>query len=280
MGLLLSPRANFPLAWQFQKTGAPLGEVFQFASGLYFRGKLAYARAFGRGPSGGSGALAIVPGRGMLDVEQTITADELRAMADVPVDVGDRRYREPLERDAELLARQLGNLGEAVLLGSIATGKYADIFLDALGERLLFPPSFVGRGDMSRGGLLLRSVRAGTELEYSPLRGAVRHGARPRACRATEPCRRGRPRRRTVSPRPSLRLPARGCRGGARCASLRRSRSRPARAPTGDRCASLFGGIPRSAQRAPRPRLARPRGERPDWRARSGALPPPARAGR
>jgi len=179
MGLLLSPRANFPLAWQFQKTGAPLGEVFQFASGLYFRGKLAYARAFGRGPRGGSGALAIVPGRGMLDVEQTITADELRAMADVPVDVRDRRYREPLERDAELLARQLGDLGEAVLLGSIATGKYADIFLDALGGRLLFPPSFVGRGDMSRGGLLLRSVRSGTELEYAPLRGAVRHGARP-----------------------------------------------------------------------------------------------------
>jgi len=153
--------------------------VFQFASGLYFRGKLAYARAFGRGPRGGSGALAIVPGRGIMDVEQTITADELRAIAEVPVDVRDRRYREPLERDVRLLARQLGQLGEAVLLGSIATGKYADIFLETLGDRLLFPPSFVGRGDMSRGGLLLRSVHAGAELPYAPLRGAVRHGARP-----------------------------------------------------------------------------------------------------
>jgi hypothetical protein len=179
MGLLLSPRANFPLAWQFQKGGAPVGEVFQFASGLYFRGKLAYARAFGRGPRGGSGALAIVPGRGLMDVEQTITAEELRAMAEVPVDLRDTRYREPLERDARLLAQRLGMVGEAVLLGSIATGKYADIFLDTLGDRLLFPPSFVGRGDMSRGGLLLRSVRAGTELPYAPLRGAVRHGARP-----------------------------------------------------------------------------------------------------
>jgi len=179
MGLLLSPRANFPLAWQFQRSGAPLGEVFQFASGLYFRGKLAYARAFGRAPPGGSGALAIVPGRGMMDVEQTITADELRAIAEVRVDVRDPRYREPLERDAQLLARRLGNRGEAVLLGSIATGKYADVFLDVLGDRLLFPPSFVGRGDMSRGGLLLRAVRAGEELPYAPLRGAVRHGARP-----------------------------------------------------------------------------------------------------
>jgi len=179
MGLLLSPRANFPLAWQFQRSGAPLGEVFQFASGLYFRGKLAYARAFGRAPPGGSGALAIVPGRGMMDVEQTITADELRAIAEVRVDVRDPRYRAPLERDAQLLARRLGNRGEAVLLGSIATGKYADVFLDVLGDRLLFPPSFVGRGDMSRGGLLLRAVRAGEELPYAPLRGAVRHGARP-----------------------------------------------------------------------------------------------------
>ena len=179
MGLLLNPRANFALASQFQQKGAAVGELFQFASGLYFRGKLAYARAFGRPPTGGAGALAIVPGRGLMDVEQTITADELRAIAEVPVDLQDARYRDPLERDAHLLARRLGSVGEAVLLGSIATGKYADVFLEALGQQLLFPPSFVGRGDMSRGGLLLRSVRAGTELPYAPLRGAVRHGARP-----------------------------------------------------------------------------------------------------
>jgi len=179
MGLLLSPRANFELAWQFQEKGAPIGELFQFASGLYFRGKLAYARAFGRAPAGGAGALAIAPGRGLLDVEHPITAGELRAMGEVPVDVGDARYREPLERDARLLAERLGKGGQAVLLGSIATGKYADIFLDALGDRLLFPPSFVGRGDMSRGGLLLRAVRAKEELIYAPLRGAIRHGARP-----------------------------------------------------------------------------------------------------
>jgi hypothetical protein len=179
MGLLLSSRANFALAWEFQKKGAPIGELFQFASGLYFRGKLAYARAFGRAPEGGFSALAIAPGRGLMDVEQSITVSELRAMGEVPVDMSDARYREPLERDARLLAERLGERGQAVLLGSIATGKYADIFLDALGDRLLFPPSFVGRGDMSRGGLLLRAVRAKEELPYAPLRGAIRHGARP-----------------------------------------------------------------------------------------------------
>ena len=177
MGLLLNPRAGFALAWEFQQKGAALGEVFQFASGLYFRGKLAYARAFARPPRGG--ALAIVPGRGLMDVEERITADELRTIAEVPVDLRDVRYREALVRDALALSRRLGKRGEAVLLGSIATGKYADLLLDILGDRLLFPPSFVGRGDMSRGGLLLRCVRAGMELPYAPLQGAIRHGPRP-----------------------------------------------------------------------------------------------------
>ena len=179
MGYLLNPNAGFELAHEFQRSGALLGEVFQFASGLYFRGKLAYARRFGRPPRGGSGALVIVPGRGLLDVESTITADELREIAKVPVDLRDRRYREPLERDVAALARRLGRSGEAVLLGSIATGKYADVLMSILGERLLFPPSFVGRGDMSRGGLLLRCVRAEMELPYEPLQGAARHGPRP-----------------------------------------------------------------------------------------------------
>src|SRR3954468_20699042 len=139
MGLLLSPRAGFALAWEFQRNGAPLGELFQFASGLYFRGKLALARAFARPPRGGGGALAIVPGRGLMDVDERITAEELRAMAEVPVDLRDARYRAPLERDVQELARRLGERGEAVLLGSIATAKYADVLLDALGDRLLFP---------------------------------------------------------------------------------------------------------------------------------------------
>jgi len=47
------------------------------------------------------------------------------------------------------------------------------------GHRLLFPEDFAGRGDMSRGGLLLRSVRAGEPLRYPPVGEATRPGARP-----------------------------------------------------------------------------------------------------
>jgi hypothetical protein len=65
------------------------------------------------------------------------------------------------------------------LLGSVATGKYVDVLLGAFGERLLFPPEFVGRGDMSRGALLLRAAEAGTELTYGPVVGAIRRGRRP-----------------------------------------------------------------------------------------------------
>jgi hypothetical protein len=66
-----------------------------------------------------------------------------------------------------------------VLLGSVASDKYVDLLLDVFGPRLLFPATFVGRGDMSRGGLLLRCVDAGKELDYVPVAGAVRHGPRP-----------------------------------------------------------------------------------------------------
>ncbi|HEV8347452.1 MAG TPA: hypothetical protein VGQ16_12805, partial [Vicinamibacterales bacterium] len=68
---------------------------------------------------------------------------------------------------------------EVVLLGSIASRKYVDVLLEIFGDRLRFPVEFVGRGDMSRGGLLLRMAAAGMELEYGPVAGAVLHGARP-----------------------------------------------------------------------------------------------------
>jgi hypothetical protein len=66
-----------------------------------------------------------------------------------------------------------------VLLGSIASGKYADVLLGVFGERLLFPSAFVGRGDMSRGGLMLRCTDSGQELDYVPVATSVRHGERP-----------------------------------------------------------------------------------------------------
>ena len=93
---------------------------------------------------------------------------------------GDERYRTPLERDVEALAAALPEHGRVVLLGSVATGKYVELLARLLGARLHYPPAFIGRGDMSRGGLLLRHAREGTELEYRVLhRDAPRHGPRP-----------------------------------------------------------------------------------------------------
>ena len=82
-------------------------------------------------------------------------------------------------RDAAALAAKLPAGGQAVLLGSIASDKYVEILQAAFGERLVFPQAFVGRGDMSRGGLLLRAVDEGQELAYVPVMGSVRRGVRP-----------------------------------------------------------------------------------------------------
>jgi hypothetical protein len=95
------------------------------------------------------------------------------------VDIDNKTYRGPLDRDANALCVQVGTDCEIVLLGSIATPKYVQPLLEVFGERLLFPAEFVGRGDMSRGGLMLRCVSSGVELAYIPLAGATRHGARP-----------------------------------------------------------------------------------------------------
>ena len=68
-----------PLTARLANGGAPLGEVFTFMSSLYFRGKLAYASRFGR-------AFVIAPGRGLLPADVLIRTDDLRRMAEVPVE--------------------------------------------------------------------------------------------------------------------------------------------------------------------------------------------------
>src|SRR5215211_6632197 len=165
--IIMSDRAQFDLARRLQGSDLPtLGEVFSFLSGLYFRGKLAYAKAFAPEVPRGSGVLVITPNRGLLPVDLPIGVADLRAFAEVEIDETDARYRRPLERDVRTLANQLPAESEIVLLGSIATGKYVDVLLAKFGERLLFPSEFVGRGDMSRGGLLLRCAVDGCELDY------------------------------------------------------------------------------------------------------------------
>jgi hypothetical protein len=165
------------LGRQLRDRTAPLGDVFAWLSALYFRGKLAYARRFAAGPAGLSGTLVMAPGRGLQSPDVPISADELRAMGEV--DVESEAFAAPLRRDAERLADRCGGGARVVLLGSIATGKYVDPLLEAFADRLLFPESFVGRGDMSRGGLLLRAARSGEELAYRPIAGAIRRGSRP-----------------------------------------------------------------------------------------------------
>jgi hypothetical protein len=171
----------FPVARALHSSaGAPIGEIYSFLSGLYFRGKLAYAAAFARPPRGvKSGVLVITPNRGLLAPSIRITLNDLADLAKTDIAPGVDEFRKPLRQDAEALAETLGPRGEAVLLGSIATTKYIDVLASAFQQELLFPAEFVGRGDMSRGGLLLRSVDAHRELDYVPVQGAVLRGGRP-----------------------------------------------------------------------------------------------------
>jgi hypothetical protein len=182
--MVMSERATFPLAVRLRgQEGAPIGDVFSFLSGLYFRGKVTYARAFAappdpESPISGAGVFVITPTAGLRSADTLVTLDALRMFATVDVDAGNPKYRRPLERSARAIAADVGDC-DVVLLGSIASPKYVEVLQGIFGNRLLFPADFVGRGDMSRGGLLLRSVSAARELEYVAVEGAVRHGQRP-----------------------------------------------------------------------------------------------------
>jgi hypothetical protein len=158
--------------------GAELGEVFSFVSSLYFRGKLAYARAFARPPRSLAGIHVITPCDGLLAPDAAIRVRDLQRFGRVEVDPDEARYSRPLLRDLRSLAPAWAE-AEVVLLGSVASRKYADLLAPVLGTRLVFPSDFVGRGDMSRGGLMLRCVQEGRELPYVPLVGTERRGARP-----------------------------------------------------------------------------------------------------
>lgn len=169
---VLSPKSTFPVATRLRAEGVPIGDLFAHMSGLYFRGKITYARRFGR-------AFVITPDEGLVAADTTITSQVLVRFAGAEIDLGNPGYRAPLERTARELAAGAGDASEFVLLGSVASEKYVQVLAAIFGLRLVFPSDFVGRGDMSRGGLLLRAAAAGRELEYVPVIGAVRRGARP-----------------------------------------------------------------------------------------------------
>lgn len=173
--ILLNPNATFPLAMRLREPeGAPIGEVFAFLSGLYFRGKLAYAGAFGSRSS-----YVITTDRGLVTPNERITRKDIEAFAFVDLAEAGEEFLGPFLRDAERIAGEAPPHEPIVLLGSIASKKYVEPLLKVFGERLLFPREFVGRGDMSRGGLLLRHVESGTQLDYAAVASAVRHGKRP-----------------------------------------------------------------------------------------------------
>jgi hypothetical protein len=177
--MILRDRAKFDLAVRLRNEGLPLGELFSFISGLYFRGKLAYAEAFGNKEGLSSHSFVITAGGGLIPPETLMTIDRLREISGVQITLDEPRYRLPLERDARKLLRELSAACEVVLLGSVATPKYVEPLLGIFGERLLFPAEFAGRGDMSRGGLMLRCARSGEQLTYVPVATAMRHGPRP-----------------------------------------------------------------------------------------------------
>jgi hypothetical protein len=178
--MLLNSEAGFELARRLHTGGqVTLGEAFSFMSGLYFRGKLAYARAFAHPPAGLSGAYVITTNQGLVPVETLVTADQLNSFSNDLIDGQNRTYSEPLIRTALALADAISEDCSFVLLGSVASGKYTGHLLPIFGELLQFPVEFVGRGDMSRGGLLLRSAAANCMLNHVPVAGALLHGKRP-----------------------------------------------------------------------------------------------------
>ena len=182
---VLSPTSQSDLAAALRSPGgASLGELFSFISSLYFRGKLTYARRFARPPDPsnpivGSGIHVITPNAGLRSPDTIVTPAAVRSFARGDVDADNAEYRRPLEASARMLLEAIGPDCDVVLLGSIASPKYVDVLAGIFGARLQFPIAFVGRGDMSRGGLLLRHAQDEIELAYVPVEGAVRHGSRP-----------------------------------------------------------------------------------------------------
>jgi hypothetical protein len=179
--LLFNDRAEFDIAVRArEEPGAPLGEVFSFLSGLYFRGKLAYAREFQNPPPRRAPGIQIItPTDGLYSPGSLVTLKDLERFATVPIDAEDSRYRYPLERDASKIAERIGPKCQVVLLGSVATGKYVDVLSPIFGNRLVFPTEFAGLGDMSRGGTLLQRAASGIEFDYSPISDSLRPNVKP-----------------------------------------------------------------------------------------------------
>lgn len=179
-GYLVRPGSTMALAQRLGAGTLTLGEAFTFMSGLYFRGKMAYATAFGRRAGGVPASYVITPTRGLQTPDVPVTREIIEEFASVDVADDEPRYVEPLLADARTLVARLPEQAQVVLLGSVATSKYVDVLAGTVGARLRFPSDFIGRGDMSRGALMLRSAASGVELDYiAAATAATRRGRRP-----------------------------------------------------------------------------------------------------
>lgn len=169
---LASPRAQFDAAVRFRSAeGVPIADAFAFMSALYFRGKIAYARHFADPPEG---VFVITSGFGLVPPDWPLNEERMKRMQKIDIDASARNYAKPLRDHANQLTSMLAPDAQVILLGSVATGKYVDVLKPILGPWLRFPRVFAGLGDMARGGLMLRAVRANRELEYATL-DAPRH---------------------------------------------------------------------------------------------------------
>jgi hypothetical protein len=174
---LWRPGSNSTLARQLREEGVPLGDVFTFLSGLYFRGKLEYARAFAH-PSGEEtgGVYIITMTDGLVSPDARISLADLERYA--LCREGAAAAISTLESTARGLFQRIGSDGGVILLGSVGTGKYTDLLAPIFGERLLFPRDVLHIGQLARGALFLHRARERHELDYIPVAEIIRAGRR------------------------------------------------------------------------------------------------------
>jgi hypothetical protein len=188
-GWILRRNARSDIAKRLRDpAGVPLAELYSFLSALYFRGKLTYARAFANPPLSTAGVMIITPTAGLMPDGATVGLSTLRGFSRVPINVKNRRYRTAFLRGLRQLARDVGPDCEVILLGSIATGKYLDLVQQVFADQLRVPAEFIGLGDMSRGALLLQSVKEQRELNYISVATVPKRGRLSATLETAQPC--------------------------------------------------------------------------------------------
>jgi hypothetical protein len=162
--LLVSEKSRFETALRFRsREGLSIAEAYSFMSALYFRGKVAYSLRFG------SDYYVIVPGFGLVPLDWKMTPARFDRLKEVEVDPRCAEYTRSLQKTASRVAASIPADCRVVLLGSIATDKYVNVLAPIFKRHLHYPKLFSGRGDMSRGALMLQASRTGQELEYAPV---------------------------------------------------------------------------------------------------------------